>query len=67
VRGFSRVSSLAEVKREPTQRIIFQIDAYPDRHDMSINLIELARKARCQVSIGTDSHGPSQMECISRN
>ena len=31
---------------------------------MSIDLIKLARKAGCRISIGTDSHGPSQLEFI---
>jgi histidinol phosphatase-like PHP family hydrolase len=31
---------------------------------MSIDLIRLARKAGCRISIGTDSHGPSQLEFI---
>jgi DNA polymerase (family X) len=38
-----------------------EIDSYPDRQDMSIDLIKLARKAGCRISIGTDSHGPSQL------
>jgi histidinol phosphatase-like PHP family hydrolase len=41
-----------------------EIDSYPDRQDMSIDLIELARKAGCRISLGTDSHGPSQLEFI---
>ena len=31
---------------------------------MSIDLIKLAHKAGCRISIGTDSHGPSQLEFI---
>jgi histidinol phosphatase-like PHP family hydrolase len=31
---------------------------------MSIDLIRLARKAGCRISLGTDSHGPSQLEFI---
>jgi histidinol phosphatase-like PHP family hydrolase len=41
-----------------------EIDSYPDRQDMSIDLIGLARKSGCRISIGTDSHGPSQLEFI---
>jgi DNA polymerase (family X) len=41
-----------------------EIDSYPDRQDMSIDLIRLARKAGCRISIGTDSHHPSQLEFI---
>jgi DNA polymerase (family X) len=41
-----------------------EIDSYPDRQDMSIDLIRLACKAGCRISIGTGSHGPSNMEFI---
>jgi histidinol phosphatase-like PHP family hydrolase len=41
-----------------------EIDSYPDRQDMSVDLIPLARKAGCRISVGTDSHGPSQLEFI---
>src|SRR5437667_6145281 len=35
-----------------------EIDAYPDRQDLSADLLELAKKAGCRVSIGTDAHHP---------
>jgi histidinol phosphatase-like PHP family hydrolase len=38
-----------------------EIDAYPDRQDLSGDLVKLAAKAGCRISIGTDSHGPSQL------
>jgi histidinol phosphatase-like PHP family hydrolase len=38
-----------------------EIDAYPDRQDMNVDLIKLAKKAGCRISFGTDSHGPSQL------
>ncbi len=41
-----------------------EIDSYPDRQDLSLDLICLARKAGCRISIGTDSHGPSQLRFI---
>jgi histidinol phosphatase-like PHP family hydrolase len=41
-----------------------EIDCYPDRQDMSLDLILLARKAGCRISLGTDSHGESQLEFI---
>ena len=41
-----------------------EIDSYPDRQDMSLDLIKLARKAGCRISLGTDSHGESQLEFI---
>jgi histidinol phosphatase-like PHP family hydrolase len=41
-----------------------EIDAYPDRQDLSLDLIRLAKKAGCRISLGTDSHGPSQLAFI---
>jgi histidinol phosphatase-like PHP family hydrolase len=41
-----------------------EIDAYPDRQDMSPDLLVLAKKAGCRISLGTDSHGPSQLAFI---
>lgn len=38
-----------------------EIDAYPDRQDLSLDLVKLAAKAGCRISLGTDSHGPSQL------
>ena len=38
-----------------------EIDAYPDRQDLSPDLVLLAKKAGCRISLGTDSHGPSQL------
>ena len=38
-----------------------EIDGYPDRQDLSIDLLKLAKKAGCRISFGTDSHGPSQL------
>lgn len=41
-----------------------EINAYPDRQDLSPNLVCLAKKAGCRISLGTDSHGPSQLRFI---
>jgi histidinol phosphatase-like PHP family hydrolase len=41
-----------------------EIDCYPDRQDISPDLLKLAMKAGCRISIGTDSHGPSQLRFI---
>ena len=38
-----------------------EIDAYPDRQDLSPDLLVLARNAGCRISFGTDAHGPSQL------
>jgi histidinol phosphatase-like PHP family hydrolase len=38
-----------------------EIDAYPDRQDLSPDLLGLARAAGCRISFGTDSHGPTQL------
>ncbi|MGC1645691.1 MAG: PHP domain-containing protein [Candidatus Sulfotelmatobacter sp.] len=39
-----------------------EIDCYPDRQDLSINLLAITQKEGCRISIGTDAHGPSQLE-----
>ena len=39
-----------------------EIDAYPDRQDLSIDLVRLAKKLGCRISLGTDSHDPSQLK-----
>ena len=38
-----------------------EIDAYPDRQDLSPDLVTVAKIAGCRISLGTDSHGPSQL------
>jgi histidinol phosphatase-like PHP family hydrolase len=38
-----------------------EIDCYPDRQDLNIDLLEIARKEGCRISMGTDAHGPSQL------
>lgn len=37
------------------------IPRYGDRQDLNINLLKLAKREGCRISIGTDSHGPSQL------
>jgi putative hydrolase len=41
-----------------------EIDCYPDRQDLSIDLLALARKEGCRISVGTDAHGPSQLSLM---
>jgi histidinol phosphatase-like PHP family hydrolase len=41
-----------------------EIDAYPDRQDLSLDLLKLAKKSGCRISLGTDSHDPQQMRFI---
>jgi putative hydrolase len=41
-----------------------EIDAYPDRQDLDVSLLELARDAGCRISIGTDAHAHWQLEWI---
>jgi histidinol phosphatase-like PHP family hydrolase len=38
-----------------------EIDAYPDRQDLSPGLLVHAKKAGSRISFGTDSHGPTQL------
>ena len=41
-----------------------EIDGYPDRQDLSQNVLRLAKKAGCRISLGTDAHDPSQLRFI---
>jgi histidinol phosphatase-like PHP family hydrolase len=41
-----------------------EIDCYPDRQDLSLDLIKKARDAGAMISLGTDSHHPWQLEFI---
>jgi histidinol phosphatase-like PHP family hydrolase len=41
-----------------------EIDCYPDRQDLNLTLLKLARSAGTRVSLGTDSHHPWQLEFI---
>jgi histidinol phosphatase-like PHP family hydrolase len=41
-----------------------EIDCYPDRQDLSLDLVEQAKKSGCRISLGTDAHGASQLRFI---
>jgi putative hydrolase len=41
-----------------------EIDAYPDRQDLNVGLLRIAKKSGCRVSFGTDAHGSSQLRFI---
>ncbi|HEY2615678.1 MAG TPA: PHP domain-containing protein [Chthoniobacterales bacterium] len=41
-----------------------EIDSYPDRQDLNVALLKLARQAGVLISLGTDSHHPEQLEFI---
>ena len=41
-----------------------EIDCYPDRQDLSFDLVQRARKAEVLISLGTDAHHPWQLEFI---
>jgi histidinol phosphatase-like PHP family hydrolase len=41
-----------------------EIDGYPDRQDLNVELLVLARDANVRVSIGTDAHNQSEMRFI---
>jgi histidinol phosphatase-like PHP family hydrolase len=38
-----------------------EIDGYPDRQDLSLDLLRMAKKAGCRISLGTDAHDPLQL------
>jgi histidinol phosphatase-like PHP family hydrolase len=41
-----------------------EIDSYPDRQDLNLTLLKIARKAGVRISLGTDSHHAHQLEFI---
>ena len=41
-----------------------EIDAYPDRQDLNVELLTLAAETGCRISIGTDAHTPSELFVI---
>ena len=41
-----------------------EIDCYPDRQDLNLSLLRIARKEGARISLGTDAHHPPQLEFI---
>ena len=41
-----------------------EIDCYPDRQDLNIALLKIARREGTRISLGTDAHHPWQLEFI---
>jgi histidinol phosphatase-like PHP family hydrolase len=41
-----------------------EIDASPDRQDLNVELLKLARDEGTQISIGTDAHHPVELGFI---
>jgi histidinol phosphatase-like PHP family hydrolase len=39
-----------------------EIDAFPDRQDLQVELLELAREAGVWISIGSDAHHPAELD-----
>jgi histidinol phosphatase-like PHP family hydrolase len=38
-----------------------EIDGYPDRQDLNMDLVKLAKESGCRISLGTDAHDPLQL------
>jgi histidinol phosphatase-like PHP family hydrolase len=41
-----------------------EIDCYPDRQDLNVGLLKVAREHGTRISLGTDAHHPWQLEFI---
>jgi histidinol phosphatase-like PHP family hydrolase len=41
-----------------------EIDCYPDRQDLNVDLLKIAREHGTRISLGTDAHHPWQLEFI---
>ena len=44
--------------------IALETDAFPDRQDLDVELLEVARDAGCRISIGSDAHRTDEMRWI---
>jgi histidinol phosphatase-like PHP family hydrolase len=49
------------VEEAAAQDKALEIDAHPDRQDLNVELLELAREAGCRISIGTDAHSVGEL------
>src|SRR5437868_10506284 len=43
---------------------VVEIDAYPDRQDLNLTLLKIAKRCGTRISMGTDAHHPWQLEFI---
>src|SRR5438046_7821019 len=41
-----------------------EVDCYPDRQDLNVALLKIAREHGTRISLGTDAHHPWQLEFI---
>lgn len=41
-----------------------EIDCYPDRQDLNVELLKIAREHGTRISLGTDAHHPWQLEFV---
>jgi histidinol phosphatase-like PHP family hydrolase len=41
-----------------------EIDCYPDRQDLNLSLLKIARQEGVRISLGTDAHHPWQLYFI---
>ena len=41
-----------------------EIDCYPDRQDLSGDLLKIAKREGCRISLGTDAHGSGQLRFL---
>jgi len=41
-----------------------EVDCYPDRQDLNVDLLKVAREHGTRISLGTDAHHPWQLEFI---
>jgi histidinol phosphatase-like PHP family hydrolase len=41
-----------------------EIDCYPDRQDLNVALLKIARSHGTRISLGTDAHHPGQLEFV---
>ena len=44
--------------------VALEIDGYPDRQDLDVDLLHLAAEMGIRISLGSDAHGPSDLSFL---
>ena len=61
--AFAAATGYTLIKADSLDKAV-EIDSYPDRQDLNVTLLKIARKAGVRISLGTDSHHAHQLEFI---
>ena len=42
--------------------VALEVDGFPDRQDLDVELLTMARDGGCWISLGTDAHHPDELD-----